>query len=158
MILLVLPLSLFAAKTLSFTAKDLDGKSVTSDVFKNSKVTMINIWATYCSPCLKEMPYLAEIAKERDPEQFQIIGIISDAGENISESDRSVIKEFLTMIGAEYPQLLLNQSLYDSVVAGTMAVPTTIFVDNKGNVLSTVIGSNNKKGWNKKIDEVLKKL
>lgn len=157
-LLVLLPVSLFAANSIEFSAKDIDGNTVTSDIFKNSKLTMVNIWATYCNPCLSEMPALAQIAKERDPKEFQMIGIISDVPENISSKDRGIIKDFLDTVGSGYPHLLLNQSLYDSMVSGTMAVPTTLFINDKGEVVSNVIGSNSKAKWDKKINEVLKKL
>lgn len=157
-VLVLLPVSMLSAKAVEFSANDIDGKTITSDIFKDSKLTMVNIWATYCNPCLSEMPFLAQIAKERDPKEFQMIGIISDVPENISSKDRDIIKDFLDTVGSEYPHLLLNQSLYNSIVAGTMAVPTTLFIDSNGEVVASVIGSNSKAKWDKKINEVLKKL
>lgn len=49
---------------LTFTAKTVDGEEMTSEILADSKLTMLNIWATYCNPCLEEMPYLGEIATE----------------------------------------------------------------------------------------------
>ena len=47
---------------LTFTAKTVEGEEITSDIFADSRLTMMNIWATYCNPCLQEMPDLGEIA------------------------------------------------------------------------------------------------
>ena len=62
----------------TFEATTLDGKTITSDTFADSKLTMLNVWATYCNPCLNEMPDLAEIAVAYDSADFQLLGIISD--------------------------------------------------------------------------------
>ena len=50
----------------AFEAKDMEGNEVTSGVFAESKLTMINVWATYCNPCLNEMPDLGELSGEYD--------------------------------------------------------------------------------------------
>ena len=48
----------------SFAAKDFDGNILDESVFADSKITMINIWATYCEPCKEEIPALNEICLE----------------------------------------------------------------------------------------------
>ena len=58
----------------SFEAQDMDGNTVSSDIFGESKITMVNVWATYCNPCLSEMPELGELAQEYDAGEFRLIG------------------------------------------------------------------------------------
>ena len=49
--------------TVEFETVDLDGKTVSSrELFAENKVTMINFWGTFCGPCIREMPELAELA------------------------------------------------------------------------------------------------
>ena len=60
-----------------FEAHDMEGNAVSSEIFAQSKITMVNVWATYCNPCLNEMPALGELAQAYDAGDFQIIGIIS---------------------------------------------------------------------------------
>ena len=62
----------------TFTASTTEGEDWNSEKFANSKLTMINVWATYCNPCLAEMPDLGELAAEYDAADFQIIGVVSD--------------------------------------------------------------------------------
>ena len=62
----------------TFDAPTLEGETITSDCFAASKLTMINVWATYCNPCLSEMPDLGKIAVSYDSADFQMIGIVSD--------------------------------------------------------------------------------
>jgi thiol-disulfide isomerase/thioredoxin len=61
-----------------FEGKDMEGNVISSDIFAQSRLTMINVWATYCNPCLREMPELAQLPDEYDAADFQLIGIISD--------------------------------------------------------------------------------
>lgn len=71
---------------ITFEGTDLEGNTVSQDVFTQSKLTMVNVWATYCDPCLREMPGLAELAAEYDGSEFQIIGIVSDVWEGEDQS------------------------------------------------------------------------
>ncbi len=73
------------AGLISFEGQDIEGNLVSSSVLSESKLTMVNVWATYCNPCLREMPGLGELAKEYDPWDFQIIRIMSDVQEGAAE-------------------------------------------------------------------------
>ena len=109
----------------SFEAVNTDGETVSSDIFADSRLTMVNVWATYCNPCLVEMPYLGELASEYSSEDFQIIGIVSD----VLEGDEAALDTALSLIeetGADYTHLLLNESLYTSMLTDVTAVPTTL--------------------------------
>jgi thiol-disulfide isomerase/thioredoxin len=141
---------------ITFEARDLEGNTVTETVFAESELTMVNVWATYCNPCLSEMPELGELAEEYRSDEFQIIGIVSDVQE---ESEAEAV-EYAAMLveqtGAAYPHLLLNESLFRSMLSGVSAVPTTFFVNEKGEVLDTVVGAMDKDSWKEKIDGLLK--
>lgn len=137
---------------ITFEGTDLDGNAVSSAVFSRSKLTMINVWATYCGPCLSEMPALGELAAEYEPEKFQIIGIVSDVLEG---DDPASAENLIQKTGADYTHLLLNESIYRALLTDVTAVPTTFFVDEDGAVLDTVIGAMDKSAWEEKIDGFL---
>ena len=139
----------------SFESITTDGGDFSSEEFKKSKLTMINVWATYCSPCLKEMPDLGEIASNYDSKDFQIIGIVSDVSTNSSNDDVAYAKKLIKETKANYPHLLLSESIYANLVAGVDAVPTTFFVNENGELLNYVVGANGKSGWEGIIDELL---
>ncbi len=146
------------AEPLVFEGQDLDGNAVTSDIFSQSKLTMINVWATYCNPCLREMPDLGELAGEYDTADFQLIGIVSDVQENGSEDKLEKAVSLVEKTGADYPHLLLNESLYSALVVNVSGVPTTFFVDENGMVLGAVVGSYEKSVWKEIIDGLLEEL
>lgn len=141
----------------SFAANTIDGQVFFSEQFSESKVTMINVWATYCNPCLMEMPDLGEIAVSYDKADFQLVGIISDVMEDSSQSDIDNAKDLIMQTEANYPHLLLNQSIFDNLVGGVSSVPTTFFVNQKGEMLGYVVGANDKDTWEQIIDELIAK-
>lgn len=143
---------------LTFEAFTIGGESLTSECFGDSKLTMINVWATYCNPCLSEMPDLGEIAASYDATDFQIIGIISDVMAESGEEDIEYAKELITQTGANYPHLLLNESLYSNLVGAVSSVPTTFFVNQEGEVLGYVVGAKSKGDWEAIINELLAEM
>ena len=140
-----------------FEGQDTEGNIVSSSVLSESKITMVNVWATYCNPCLREMPGLGELAKEYDPGDFQIIGIISDVQEGASEKALEYAVGLIEQTGADYPHLLLNESLYRALLTEVNVVPTTFFLDADGKVLDIVIGSMEKTAWEEKVNGLLEK-
>lgn len=148
-----------------FSAVDLEGNEVTQDVLKNSKITMLNIWATFCGPCFQEMPGLGQISDESDPEKFQIIGLITDVySEDQSQEMKALIEQNIETAkaieeetGADYLHLRLNGQLYEKLSAYMQYVPTTIFLDSEGNQVGEIYSSmHTKDEWLEIIDEVMK--
>ena len=139
----------------TFEATNMDGENVSSDIFPNSRLTMVNVWATYCGPCLGEMPELGELAAEYDPGDLQLIGIISDVTEDAKQKDLDYAADLIEETGADYPHLLLNESLYYGLLTDVSAVPTTFFFDENGVIIETVIGARDKTSWKEIIDALL---
>ncbi|MCI8799713.1 TlpA family protein disulfide reductase [Acetatifactor muris] len=141
-----------------FEAQDTEGNTVSSDIFSESRLTMINVWATYCQPCLREMPELGQLAGEYDKSDFQIIGIISNVQEGAEEKQTTKAKSLIEQTGAAYPHLYLNESLFNALLTDVAAVPTTFFLDEEGNILDTVVGAREKEDWKELIDSLLEDL
>lgn len=112
-----------------FSAKDLNDKVVTSDIFKDNEITMINLWVTSCSSCISEMPTLNKLY-ENKPLKSNVISICVDSGESLKalrNAKKIAAKEkikFLTLV----PDEVLESKLTDMV----HCFPTTVFVDKKG--------------------------
>ncbi len=140
---------------LSFEATDMEGNAVSSGIFADSQITMVNVWATYCNPCLNEMPSLGELAQEYDAGEFRLIGIISDVPENADQEILDLAKDLIEQTGASYTHLPINESLYHALLEDVTAVPTTFFFDENGMLLETVVGAMDKSSWKEKIDGLL---
>lgn len=139
----------------SFEATTVEGEEITSEIFADSKLTMLNVWATYCNPCLKEMPDLGEIAATYDTAEFQMIGIVSDVAEGAAEEDIEYVKDLIVQTKATYPHIILSESLYINLVGAVEAVPTTFFVNSKGELLGYTVGAQSKEAWEELISQIL---
>ena len=140
---------------IAFEGTDLDGNTVSQEIFTQSKLTMVNVWATYCNPCLSEMPGLGELAAEYDPAEFQLIGIVSDVMEG---EDQSLVESLVQETGANYLHLLANDSIGQAILSSVSGVPTTFFFDGEGAYLGGVVGSAEKEKWDEIIHGLLEEM
>ena len=141
--------------------KDIDGKEFSGKDFSDYDLTMVNVFATWCSPCVQEIPDLAEIQKEMKDKGVNIVGVVTDTvdqtGENLEALEKAkLIRE---RSKAEYPFLLPDQSNFNGRLSGIQAFPETFFVDKKGQIVGeTYSGSRNKKAWLEIIEKELSAL
>ena len=149
-------------ETLSLT--DLDGNEVDSSVFEDYDLTMINIWATFCNPCLSEMPELAELSSEyaAGDNNVQIIGICTDItdieGQPVQEGV-DLAKQIVELTGASYCHLVPDADLMEFLMQEVAVVPTTYFVDSQGKVVGeATLGARDKASWQQEIDARLAML
>lgn len=138
----------------------LDFSPVAADVLSGKKLTMINVWATYCNPCISEMPELAKLHADYADKGFQIIGIVLDAGnaEAYSEESRAFAQQIIESTGANYLHILPSRELMVGALNDITAVPTTFFLDEDGHILRTEVGGRNYAGWAVIVDELLESL
>lgn len=140
------------------SAQDLDGNAVDASLFADYKLTVINVWGTYCSPCLQEMPDLGELAQEYAEKGVQIVGIVGDVMNSdgtLSESQMEKAAQIVDQTGANYVHIPMDLDLYRSDLGENLyAFPTTYFVDSEGkpvgNALVGMIPS--KEDWQAYID------
>ena len=143
-----------ATKFPAFQTVDLQGNAVSQDIFKSKKVTVINIWGTFCPPCVEEMPELGKWAKEM-PENAQIIGIVCDAENEKDEKIAADAVKILTKADASFLNLMPSKEIFGYLEEVT-AVPTTIFVDAEGNILGSPVVGANVPAYKKRLEEYLK--
>jgi thiol-disulfide isomerase/thioredoxin len=147
----------------SFSTQDINNNEVTDSVFSSSDLTMVNIWGTFCTPCINEMPDLGELAEEYK-DNLQIIGIVTDVlNQDGSYSDEQIAlaKEIITQTGADYLHLLPSKDLIELKLKNVSSFPETFFVDKNGNLVgSSYLGSRSKEDWaeiiNTKLEEINK--
>jgi len=125
---------------LPFTVNDLSGTAVTSgELFAGHPVTMINLWATWCGPCVNELPQLEKLWKEYGQRGVGFVGICLDAMDSRTVSEAVNLAK---KAGITYPMLACNREverLFDSILE---AYPTTIFVNEKGEMIAQpVVGA-----------------
>ena len=142
-----------------FTATDLAGNEVTQSVFEGHPVTMVNVWATFCGPCLREMPDLGALHQEFSEQGFQILGIVTDVQApdgSISQEQVDLAAQIAEETGASYLHLLPSEDLIACLLWQVSSVPTTIFVDETGALIGKgYLGSRDAAAWRSIIEEKL---
>lgn len=137
----------------TFETTDLDGNAVTSAaLFAGHKVTMINIWATWCDPCKNELPELEEFAKELAGKDCQIIGICEDT--SYDDTAASEAKEILAKAGVTYTNIKATDKMLEMMTC--LAMPTSYFVDSEGHVLTMPVRGADFEKYRERIEEALK--
>lgn len=143
-----------AYKNIEFKTRTIDGKEIDNNIFKRSKLTMVNIWATFCGPCIKEMPDIQSLCEELKKENINVIGIVADTP---NDENEVLAKNIVKQKGVRYENIIPDEKLKKGILSTVSGVPTTIFVDSKGNIVGKpIVGSCSKEDYRKAIDESLK--
>lgn len=117
----------------SFTAATLDGGSFTQADLEDKDLTIMNFWGTFCTPCVDEMPDLATFAQAL-PDNVGFLTVCVDVG-----GDPTNAKSILDQSGYEGITLISGDGDFAALVQAVQSLPTTIFVDNQGNLVGDVI-------------------
>ncbi len=140
-----------AEKIPEFLAKTIDGDPVTQEIFAAKKITVVNIWGTFCPPCIAEMPELGEMARNL-PDDVQIIGLVCDASEKSAQIQKA--QQIVQQSGANFVNIIPDDRLI-KFIEHVEAVPTTIFVNSKGEVVGKAIIGANVKGYRDELEKLL---
>lgn len=139
----------------TFESETLSGEAVNQDVFAKANLTMVNIWGTFCGPCIREMPDLGELNREYADKGFQIVGMISD----VDTAGDDTANEIIDSTKADYTHIISSKDLRSGLLGQVQAVPTTIFVDKDGKQVGDVYtGAREKSQWQSVIDKLLKEV
>ncbi|MBV9671053.1 MAG: TlpA family protein disulfide reductase, partial [Acidobacteriales bacterium] len=121
-----------------FELPSLDGKSVKLSDYKG-KAVVLNFWATWCTPCKVEMPWLVDLEKKYQGQGVEIVGISMD------DLSRDKVKSFTREMGLNYPVLMgkesaKNEEMLEEHYGGLEGLPTTFYIDRSGKIVETVEG------------------
>ena len=120
---------------LAFETTDLDGNPVTAqELFSAHAVTMVNVWASWCPPCVRELPELQRLNGEFAEKNCAIVGFLIDGDEAQGLADA---KARLQEAGVTYTILLPCDELNE--IFSVQAVPTSFFVDSAGHLVGEPI-------------------
>ena len=141
--------------------KDIHGKEFSSKDFANYDLTMVNVFATWCTACIQEIPDLVEVQKEMQAKGVNIIGIVTDTVDDTGENREALEKAKLIQekTKANYSFLMPDKTNFNGRLNGIQALPETFFVDKNGQIVGeTYSGSHNKKDWTAIIEKELSAL
>ena len=108
---------------LEFSISTLTGDTLDQTVFSDNKLIMVNYWATWCGPCVGEIPDLVKISKAYADKGFVIVGVLT------GDDDVDGAKKFIADQGITYP-IVLPEAFFLDHSDGIYAIPTTMFFDS----------------------------
>lgn len=145
-----------------FTTQDVNGNEYTQDMFQDYDLTLVNIFTTWCSPCVAEMPELEQLYQQMKDQGVNVVGFVLDVlnekGE-IVQDDLERAQELVEKTGVTYPVLLPDSGYLNGRLTGIEAFPETFFVDKEGNVVGgTYQGSGGLEDWLEVVEQELADL
>lgn len=136
-----------AAFTQYFAGTDFDGNAVTAEDLKGHDLTVVNVWATNCGPCVQEMPELNALSLEMINVQFigLCIGSLSgDEGEDIKQEAFDILDKTGVTYKCMFPDDTFRTTF---LIKNISTYPTTYLLNGQGEVIERSSGAKSKDEW-----------
>ena len=127
------PASKVAKAAPPFDLPDLNGGRVSLDSLKG-KVVVVDFWATWCGPCIREIPEYAEFWRKNQVRGIEVVGVVVDSG------DPQEIQDFIREYRIPYRQILGDDKI-QSEYGVNQGYPTTFVIDREGLIRWKGLGS-----------------
>lgn len=124
-------------QAVDFTWKE-DGKSVSFSEYTKGKVVLLNIWATWCGPCKKEIPDLIKISEEMSSKGVLVMGVSVDQHKNSLQ----LVSNYVEKTNITY-HMFLSLKIAEAY-GGIQAIPTSFIIDRNGKVTQKIVGMQSK--------------
>ena len=141
--------------------KDIDGNEFTGAEFAKHDLTMVNVFATWCTACIKEIPDLVKVQEEMKDKGVNIVGVVTDTFDDNGENAEAIklSKEIAEKTKVNYKFIMPDKTNFNGRLTGIQALPTTFFVDKEGNVVGeTYPGAKSADEWKATIEKELENV
>ena len=142
-----------------FESTGIDGDTYTEKVFSDYDLTLVNIFTTWCSPCVNEIPELEKLYEEMKDKGVGVVGVVLDAADEDGNQDEDTVKKAEILrekTKASYPFLTPDSTMMNGRLKGISAFPETFFVDKNGNIVGeTYTGSHSLDEWKEIVEKEL---
>ena len=123
---------------LNFMSTTLEGDSITSTVFYDYDLTVVNFWASYCYPDINELDTLEAFYKQLK-EKYTNVNFIQVVIDMPDEEKEQTVKKAYEEAGVTFTSIVPDQNMSAWIIDNLNGLPTTVFVDNTGKPLETKI-------------------
>jgi cytochrome c biogenesis protein CcmG/thiol:disulfide interchange protein DsbE len=130
-----------------FELKDPGGSLVRLSQYRG-KVVLLNFWATWCGPCVVEIPWFVEFERRYKDQGFAVLGISMD------EDGWDVVRPFMSRLGVNY-RVLMGDDRVARDYGGVDSLPTTFMIDREGKVARVHVGLTSKRRYENDVVELL---
>lgn len=143
----------------SFETTGIGGDTYTEKVFSDYDLTLVNIFTTWCSPCVNEIPELEKLYQEMKDSGVGVVGVVLDTVDSDGNQDEDTVEKAETLrekTEASYPFLIPDSTMMNGRLNGISAFPETFFVDKDGNIVGdTYTGSHSLEEWKEIVEKEL---
>jgi len=130
-----------------FTRIDMSGRPLRLDQFRG-RVVLLNFWATWCGPCIEEIPVFSRWQRRYGEARLQVIGVSMD-------DEEAAVKRFLAKHDVPYPVLMGDAKLGKSF-GGVYGLPQSFLIDAHGRIVFRNVGDLNLEALRLQIEGVIK--
>lgn len=139
-----------------FVTEDINGNSYTHESFSENELTLVNVFTTWCSPCVQEIPELEELSTAMKDKGVGVIGIVMDA---TTADGLEKAKALAERTGASYQFIIPDAGNMNGKLNSIMSFPTTFFVDKDGNIVGEeYLGAHDLAGWTQIVEDTLAEI
>ncbi len=143
----------------NFITYDLYGNQVDQSLFSDYKITIVDVWGTYCNPCIESMPTLALIYDQYAEKGVNVAGIVID----VQSADGTPKADFIakaieikSQTGANFTHIIVSDNVRRAVIKDISAIPASFIVDSQGKIISDIAyGGHSQEEWEELIDEYI---
>ena len=128
-----------------FSLNTIDGRIITLSDYKNDTPVVLNFWASWCGPCISELPHFDKLEKEYKQVTFLMVNL----------ENKSTAEKFLQDNKFSFKNVLLDENEKAASVYDIYSIPVTVFIDKQGNIVNTKIGTLSEKTLRAEIEKII---
>lgn len=136
-----------SGKLPDFTLPDLAGRQINLQSFEGKKIVVLNMWATWCGPCRREIPDFNAVYESYKDRGVEFLGV------SLDQNPEEVVPPFLNEIPIAYPVLLGSPDLQFRY--NIRGLPTTYIIDKDGTVKRRFVGMINREILEDELNKLL---